>query len=112
MNEKPICLLCGKPLRKNTYSCEVMAGAEPPAILHGKKVLETLRRKSSPFVTDKENLSLWCGEWGGYGDNFFCGLNCGYAWAVMRVKLFEKEDPDYVVRYRKFMKDAENKKKA
>lgn len=85
--ERPKCRCCGKALRKRTHSVEVPGGAAPPTEVYGKKVVAVVRRKTLAFrrVDDgrhPESVSVWCGEWGGYGDNFFCGLNCGYKFAV------------------------------
>jgi hypothetical protein len=104
MSEKPICLFCGKPLRKYAHSYETVPGTPVPLQVNGKKVVQVLRRKKSIRGEKVERLSLWCGEWGDYGDNFFCGLNCGYRWAVMRVKMSEKQEPGYVARFRDNMK--------
>ena len=85
--EKPKCRCCGKPLRKRTHGVEVPNGAPAPTEVYGKKVVAVVRRKVLAFrrtddSKNPESVSLWCGEWGGYGDNFFCGLNCGYKYAV------------------------------
>lgn len=106
MIEKPICLSCGKPLRKRTYSQELKAGAEAPKKIYGKDVIQVVGRKALSHRADQitERVSLWCGEWGGYGDNFFCSLTCGYSWAVMGVKMSEKERPGYVAKFRSDMK--------
>lgn len=113
MSEEPTCLLCGKPLKKQTHSMDLMIGETmPKTYLDGTPIVEVISRKKSTIHPGEDQVRFWCGKWGGYGDNFFCGLNCGYAWALMRVKLTEKEDPGYVACYRKFMKDAENKRNA
>lgn len=104
--EKPICLFCGKPLRKTSQSYEGTPGAPPQDEVNGKKVVEVLRRKKLTYQMDSERVTVWCGEWGGYGDNFFCGLNCGYGWAVMRVEMSEKESLGYVARYREILKKS------
>lgn len=106
MNQKPICLLCGKLLRKKAHSLELKAGEPAPQTIYGKDVVEILRRCRLSHRADgiTERVSLWCGEWGNYGDNFFCGLNCGYRWALMRVRLSEKDHPGFVEQFRKSMK--------
>lgn len=104
IHEKPTCLLCGKALRKTTYGCEVPVVEQAPPEIYGKKVVQVIRRKKLTWKPGFDSLSLWCGEWGGYGDNFFCGLNCGYRWAVMLVKTNEKQQPRYVAQFRERMK--------
>ena len=85
--EKPKCRCCGKALRKKTYSVEIPNGAPAPTEVYGEKVVAVVRRKTLSFrrgdsEKSPESVSVWCGTWGGYGDNFFCGLNCGYKFAV------------------------------
>lgn len=104
MTEKPVCLFCGKPLKKASQTYEGEPGAPPPPEVNGQKVVEVLRRKKLTFRKDSERVTVWCGKWGGYGNDFFCGLNCGYGWALMRVKMSEKESPGYVARFREIMK--------
>lgn len=84
---RPKCRYCGRPLTKTTYSQEVDAGAPAPAEIYGKKVVSVVFRKSLTYRAAKdqkfpERISLWCGEWGRYGDGKFCGINCGYGWAI------------------------------
>ena len=105
MSEKPICLLCGKPLHKRTHSMDLASGEElPKQYLDGKPIVAVISRKKSTIHPGEERVSFWCGDWGGYGDNFFCGLNCGYRWAVMMAKFNEKSQPGYVARFRESMK--------
>lgn len=106
MNDKPTCLFCGKPLRKKSHSLELKAGEQVPQTLYGKDVVEILRRSRLSHRADgiTERASVWCGDWGNYGDNFFCGLNCGYRWALMRVRLSEKQQPGFVEQFRKDIK--------
>ena len=53
---RPICSHCGAPLRRYRYR-------EHQELNHGGK-----------------------SQWGDYGDNIFCGLRCGYWWALSRFK--------------------------
>lgn len=91
MSEQPSAPLCpcGKFLRKKTYSVEHTKGTpDPTTFVHfkgdaPKKVLQITRRRPSLYNRETdESLNVWCGEYGGYGDNFFCGLTCGWQWAV------------------------------
>lgn len=52
--DRPLCLNCGKPLRK--------------------------------CAAHKTYPDSFPSPWGGYGDGHFCGLNCGYRWAVMHLR--------------------------
>lgn len=86
--EKPMCRCCGKPLRKRTYSAEVPNGAPAPTEVNGRKVVAVVRRRTLAYrrmgeEKSPESVSVWCGTWGNYGDNFFCGLGCGYKFAVL-----------------------------
>jgi len=89
---RPKCRACGKPLRKRTSSVEVPSGAPAPTEYLGQKVVQTLRRKPLTYrpvgsgEKPPDRVSFWCGDWGGYGDNLFCGLNCGYDWAIRNAK--------------------------
>lgn len=49
-------------------------------------------------ATNEKGTCCWCGrklrrqrfgkkDWGDYGDGFFCGLRCGYQFAVMHAEL-------------------------
>lgn len=62
-----------------------------PTCLECGKPLRTYRRL-------KEEDSGKC--FGDYGDNFFCGLNCGYRWAVMKARFEEKARPGWLKIYR------------
>lgn len=52
---KPVCQWCGKPLRRYRYR------------VGGKSQIDCVKPEE---------------QWGDYGDNKFCGLNCGYAYGV------------------------------
>jgi hypothetical protein len=78
----PKCVECSKPLRKYTYSAEVETGSPHPTVMYNKRVVEVVRVKILTYKTNATRLSLWCGEWGDYGDDRFCGLRCGHKWAV------------------------------
>lgn len=79
---KPKCLNCRKLLRKSTYSTEIKTGDPHPTEIYGRKVVEVVRIKILTYRPGFTRLSLWCGEWGNYADNRFCGLRCGHAWAI------------------------------
>ena len=51
------------------------------------------------------------GRWtfGGYGDDLFCGLNCGYRWALMMANREIKASPDWLKIYRKALAEAHAK---
>lgn len=85
--KKPRCIRCGKSLRKRTYGVEVLAGAPAPTECYGRKVVSVISRRTLSFrrkdsEAPPEDVSVWCGEWGSYGDNRFCGLRCGWRYAV------------------------------
>jgi hypothetical protein len=84
----PTCRSCGKSLRKRTYHAEVPAGGAPPTEIYGEKVVAVMRRRLLTYRPGPptEELSLWAGEWGNYGDSFFCGLRCGYRYAVRSLR--------------------------
>ena len=80
----PHCLACDKPLRKHTHSAWVKPGEAEPVIgreYDGQKVLAITCRKVV-YGGTQTIIGYWTGEWGGYGDGFFCGLTCGHRYAV------------------------------
>lgn len=83
--EVPKCKWCGKPLRRRTYLWAGPAG-KIPTELGGKKVVSHSTPKTYLLEPDRVAVNLWTGERGDYGDGFFCGLRCGYAWAVNALK--------------------------
>lgn len=87
----PRCMLCGKRLRPRTYSVEVPHGTEAPTEVYGAKVVEIVSRRPLFYRRGDQEappdaISVWCGSWGSYGDNRFCGLRCGYRYAVRTTK--------------------------
>lgn len=55
---------------------------------YGKSVPEYEETSCSRPLTEaerkqwrKDHPAVFKGTYGGYGDNRFCGLNCGYLWA-------------------------------
>jgi len=66
---RPRCLACGKELRPN-YDYDI-----PRPWFH--EDYDGSKRKQF----EREH-KIFKGTYGGYADNRFCGLNCGYAWAV------------------------------
>jgi hypothetical protein len=50
-------------------------------------------------------------EFGGYGDNLFCGLRCGFRWAVMEANRLEKKRPGWLAVYRDCFESAKDKEK-
>ena len=54
-----------------------------PKEYEGQIVLQITRKYK--FINGNEYVfNIWLGDWGGYGDNCFCGLRCGYKWAVSK----------------------------
>lgn len=79
------CKWCGAPLRKYKRYAHNVEPGHTPTESHGRPVLQILRRHPCVTVGDTvktESLDLWCGEYGDYGDNHFCGLRCGYQFGV------------------------------
>lgn len=73
----PTCLQCGKPLRKE-YRI-------PPEVYNFK-----VGEDRKELGKRKRELRIHVG-WGRYADNFFCGLTCGWRWAVKKAQAM---DPD------------------
>ncbi len=48
-----------------------------PTCQHCNLPLRRYRWRASPELNRDGKA-----QWGGYGDNLFCGLNCGYRWAI------------------------------
>lgn len=82
---KPKCVACSKPLRKRTHSKEIKIGDPHPTEMYGRKVIQVVRIKVFTWKPGYGSVSVWTGEWGGYGDGRFCGLTCGYDWAMRRL---------------------------
>lgn len=93
----PVCLNCGKRLRKKTQSVKVPIGAAAPVELNGAPVLKVTKRET---WNGMDSLRVWCGRWGAYGDNYFCGLACAQCWAAVFVGAFESTDPELVEKWR------------
>ena len=68
--QRPLCLSCKKELRPN-FDEE----PAPYAIWGDSKVSERIQWK-------KDHPKVWKGTYGRYGDSRFCGLSCGYSWAL------------------------------
>ena len=73
VGQRPRCLSCRKELRPNygydtvrPWFAEDHDGSQRKAFERDHKIFE--------------------GTYGGYGDNRFCGLNCGYRWAFNHTK--------------------------
>lgn len=65
---RPCCRNCGRPLRRYKYTVSKL----------GHDASEALRNKLG--VDGKP------AEWGDYGDNALCGMNCGYGLALSILK--------------------------
>ena len=95
----PKCAHCHKPLRplyrrisvrpEGKTSRSIYDWDNPPNIgdhWNGQKIVAVQRLKDRTVGGDGEVLNLmfrvWLGHFGGYGDDRFCGLNCGYRWAT------------------------------
>lgn len=96
----PTCLNCGKKLIKKTRSENIPSGTPTPTELGGRPVVQVVSRKPDSLHHGEDKLSLWMGDWGGYADNFFCGLNCGYQWAIMMAERETKSHPRWLEIYR------------
>jgi hypothetical protein len=70
---RPRCLFCNKELRPN-YGYDV-----PRPIFCG----EDSHERTAQFNREHK---IFKGTYGGYGDNLFCGLNCGFYWARSHAK--------------------------
>lgn len=82
--EKPTCKWCGKPLRKHILT-DYKSVDEPPTEYKDRPVLKVTSRYE--FINGETfAFNVWLGDWGGYGDNCFCGQRCGYKWAVSQQK--------------------------
>lgn len=91
---RPNCKACAKPLRPYRFRLEALlksaneyrqkaiaADDKPNRDYYNRRAAEDELTAASTKPTE---------QWGGYGDNFFCGLTCAYTWAVRQCK---KERP-------------------
>lgn len=58
---------------------------KPITCLHCGKQLRVYRYRDAEFAKDFE-------EWGGYGDNLFCGKTCCYRWTTTVLGLYQWRD--------------------
>ncbi len=94
---RPLCRHCRRPLRVAKFSTNRVAygvgytrGAqsreEAVAALPEGAVIS---RERKPGHADGVGVLWWhekALKFGDYGDGFFCGLRCGYRWAVARMR--------------------------
>lgn len=83
MRKRPKCKQCGKALNAYRRSERVNSQAEADALV-AKSTAEqqaTIKDLSSLYRRP-EFLVITTRGYGGYGDNLFCGLRCGYKWAL------------------------------
>jgi hypothetical protein len=66
--QRPLCLFCRKELRPNYRNPEM------PFAVYGNPQAKRAWSKANP--------KQFKGTYGGYGDNRFCSLTCGYGWAI------------------------------
>jgi hypothetical protein len=70
VGKRPKCLNCGKELRPNFHRESV------PYSLYGSS------KEQEQQAWKKAHPRQFLGTYGGYRDNRFCGLNCGYQYAL------------------------------
>jgi hypothetical protein len=90
---RPTCQYCGRQLPKRTYHYDLKDGEPDPATIYDKPVVSVLRRRPRPGYAEgqlRSMLSLWAGEYGRYGDGYFCGLTCGWRFALQVMRELEK----------------------
>lgn len=77
----PTCEHCGRPLRpyrrtqffpSNAEAAKFAAAVPAPKLSYDRLGVYP----ETPYRVD------YRAGWGGYGDDRFCGLNCGYKWAI------------------------------
>lgn len=82
--DRPKCLACGKTLTPWIRCMDhetAKIGDTVTSDTYGTGIVVRVQARLSMF---KRSVSFWTGRWGRYGDNFFCGLNCGHDWARVR----------------------------
>ena len=86
--ERPTCKNCKKPLKKYTHYWTNHDKEEPEPIVGSQTawgtVLQITRKKISTWAGS--SISYWTGQWGYYGQGYFCSLKCGYYYAVKLCK--------------------------
>src|SRR5271168_3564574 len=68
--QRPHCLSCDKELEP-----QLIRAAMPTKLLDG-------RRHAERKAWEKANPVEFTGDYGRFRDNLFCGVTCGYTWAV------------------------------
>ena len=76
VGQRPKCFACSKELRP-VFKWNPM----PYTLLGGGEENEKLRQAWKTL-----NPKQFTGKYGGYGDSRFCGLNCGYRYALYVTK--------------------------
>lgn len=78
----PKCLHCGKPLGRN-WSSWGRWNKDPAPVVGASTPWGTIIEvRPVACSIDDSACKFWTGQFGRYGDGMFCGLNCGYRWAV------------------------------
>lgn len=73
-----------------TNSILLAVGSRPRCLNCSRELRPNFKWNPVPYCLSTEERKIWKkanppefkGTYGGYGDNRFCGLNCGYHWAV------------------------------
>jgi len=73
--QRPRCKHCNRELRPNFTSPTL----DMPTALYGEANSEARKQ------WEAEHPKQFMGTYGGYSDNLFCGLRCGYRWAVKQL---------------------------
>ena len=79
----PKCRACGKELKKKTESVYTKIGDPEPTRTDGGSVIVQITRRGKS--SEETVYSVWTGKWGAYGDGHFCGLTCGWRWAIKHI---------------------------
>jgi hypothetical protein len=74
-SQRPRCLDCTKPLEPQIIG----AAALPARLMDG-------RRKAEREDWEKANPPRFTGHYGRFGDDRFCGISCGYQYALRKTK--------------------------
>lgn len=73
VGQRPHCLFCDKELRPQ-FQTNTPGSGLPGPFLWGDELAQ--------WKKDHPGWKKFTGHYGGYSDDRFCGLNCGYKWAV------------------------------
>lgn len=107
----PLCRACQKPLRRARWvgryfaywgGMELTTGERSAWYPTREAALSAIKAQDGRIISQGRGVNSGRIDWklpsdpdyyGGYGDNLFCGLNCGYRYARARIRMDQRGKP-------------------